>query len=88
VIIFSGRTDRDSYVEIIFDNVLPNMEDNFQKYPVSYIDTLGERYDYASVMHYDRYAFSVDGQSATIVPKEDAGSGAERMGQRQGFRYG
>ncbi|XP_030622973.1 low choriolytic enzyme-like [Chanos chanos] len=62
------RSDRDSYVRIHLENVESGMEHNFDK-----IATLNQNtaYDYGSVMHYHRYAFSKNGL-ATIVPIPNA----------------
>ncbi|XP_034723896.1 low choriolytic enzyme-like [Etheostoma cragini] len=58
------RSDRDQHVRILLQNVIRGMEHNFRK-----IDTrnLGTPYDYGSVMHYGRFAFSSNRQP-TIVP--------------------
>ncbi|XP_029008933.1 high choriolytic enzyme 1-like [Betta splendens] len=58
------RSDRDQHVQILLQNVIPGMEYNFNK-----INTLnlGTPYDYNSVMHYNRLAFSKDNVSPTIV---------------------
>ncbi|XP_008296657.1 high choriolytic enzyme 1-like [Stegastes partitus] len=62
------RSDRDQNVRILLENVIPGMEFNFRK-----IDTrnLGTPYDYNSVMHYGRFAFSRNRQP-TIIPIPNA----------------
>lgn len=45
-------------------------EGNFNKYPTSYIDMLGQPYDYGSIMHYSAYAFAIDRHKMTIEPKQ------------------
>uniref|UniRef100_A0A667ZYU5 Metalloendopeptidase n=1 Tax=Myripristis murdjan TaxID=586833 RepID=A0A667ZYU5_9TELE len=56
------RSDRDEHVRILLQNVIQH---NFWKIQNS--RNLGTPYDYNSVMHYGRYAFSSNGQP-TIVP--------------------
>jgi len=60
-----SRSDRDEYVEIRWENILPGYEHNFDKLGVR-LYPLGP-YDYASLMHYSAYAFSKNGRP-TIVP--------------------
>ena len=57
------------------------MEYNFKKYRHGEADTLNERYDLKSVMHYPRMAFSANGRP-TIVAK---GNPNTPLGQRRGF---
>uniref|UniRef100_A0A034WR02 Metalloendopeptidase n=1 Tax=Bactrocera dorsalis TaxID=27457 RepID=A0A034WR02_BACDO len=75
-----NRQERDSYVDIMMENVQPNAVSNFEKaqHTVAY----GVPYDYGSVMHYSANAFSRNGRP-TIVAVQPGGS--QRMGQREGF---
>ncbi|XP_073423355.1 embryonic protein UVS.2-like [Dendrobates tinctorius] len=62
------RSDRDSYVTIMFQYISPAALPNFYK---ANTNNLGLEYDYSSVMHYERYTFSNTSGQATIVPKPD-----------------
>ena len=74
-----SRSDRDSFVEIRWQNIDPNARHNFQTVPgsVDYFD-----YDYGSIMHYPRGAFSINGQD-TIVPRQPGVT----IGQRNGLSW-
>lgn len=74
-----SRPDRDDYVEILEHNVLKGMMFNFRKYETT-IDSLGTPYDFSSVMHYSRRAFSKNGLS-TIRAKDDP---SRTLGNRVG----
>ncbi|AJQ94133.1 Dot/Icm T4SS effector Zinc-dependent metalloprotease LegP [Gynuella sunshinyii] len=71
-----SREDRDQYVQINRDNIIPGKEHNFNQ-KISDGDDVGE-YDYGSIMHYSAYAFSSGGP--TIVPLQSA-----VIGQRNGL---
>ncbi|KAJ8412876.1 hypothetical protein AAFF_G00104580 [Aldrovandia affinis] len=58
------RSDRDQHVRILYQNVIQGQQHNFRKINTN---NLGTPYDYNSVMHYGRYAFSRNRQP-TIVP--------------------
>uniref|UniRef100_A0A3Q0QSN3 Metalloendopeptidase n=1 Tax=Amphilophus citrinellus TaxID=61819 RepID=A0A3Q0QSN3_AMPCI len=61
------RSDRDEHVRILLQNVIPGMEHNFRRIATENLNT---PYDYNSVMHYGRYAFTRNRQP-TIVPIPD-----------------
>lgn len=77
-----SREDRDQYVRIQWENIVPGMEFNFDQH-ISDGDDIGP-YDYASVMHYPATAFSATGLP-TIAPLE---LGGEQIGQRAGLSEG
>ncbi|XP_062291505.1 high choriolytic enzyme 1-like [Scomber scombrus] len=61
------RSDRDRYVNILSQNIQSGKESNFRKVGTN---NLGTPYDFNSVMHYSKYAFSKNGQP-TIVAKSN-----------------
>jgi hypothetical protein len=79
-----SREDRDSFVTIVWANIDPAMQFNFSQH-IQDGDDLGA-YDYGSIMHYPRNAFSTNGQD-TIVPKQSLPSGVV-MGQRTALSPG
>jgi hypothetical protein len=70
-----SRADRETFITINWASILPNARHNFNQHIQDGVDLGG--YDYESIMHYPRDAFSADGQD-TIVPKTQ---GAQ-IGQR------
>lgn len=76
------RQDRDTYVTINFANIEAGYEGNFLMYPVGSGNDAGP-YDYGSIMHYPRTAFSTNGQP-TIVPADPNAV----IGQRSGLSAG
>ncbi|XP_038561981.1 high choriolytic enzyme 1-like [Micropterus salmoides] len=62
------RSDRDRHIQVLLQNVMAGREHNFNK-----INTLnqGTPYDYGSVMHYGRLAFSKDNYNPTMVAIPD-----------------
>ncbi|XP_026091530.1 high choriolytic enzyme 1-like [Carassius auratus] len=73
------RSDRDQYVRINWENISPNMAYNFQKQNTNNQNT---PYDYGSVMHYGRTAFSIRRGLETITPIPDR---TVQIGQMQGM---
>lgn len=73
------RSDRDGFVKINTANIDPAAAYNFQKQN----STNWGNYDYASIMHYPAYAFSINGQpTIETIPAGIA------IGQRSGLSTG
>ncbi|XP_031565641.1 uncharacterized protein LOC116300825 [Actinia tenebrosa] len=53
-----SRPDRDKYVRINYENIASGFSDQFDKFDWQTIDDLGKDYDFKSIMHYDRFAYS------------------------------
>lgn len=71
-----SRADRDEFVDVRYENIVASAAFNFDK-QIDNGEDIGD-YDYGSIMHYPRWAFSKNGQD-TIVPHDpDA-----EIGQRQ-----
>lgn len=47
-----SRPDRDDYISIDWENIIPGATRNFMKYSHGVIDSMGVEYDYGSIMHY------------------------------------
>ncbi|XP_069830102.1 hatching enzyme 1.2-like [Dendropsophus ebraccatus] len=73
------RKDRDDYIDILWENIEPGFSDSFD---IVKSNTLHLSYDYASVMHYHQYAYSIAEDLPTIVPKPDPNV---PIGQRSGM---
>ena len=48
----NARPDRDNYVKINYNNIIPNMDIEFLSYPSVIINNYNLSYDYASIMHF------------------------------------
>jgi hypothetical protein len=75
-----SREDRDRFVRIVWANIQPGREHNFNQHITDGDDIGG--YDFGSIMHYPRTAFSRNGQD-TIVPV-----GGQAIGQQAGLSAG
>ncbi|MFE0134883.1 Dot/Icm T4SS effector Zinc-dependent metalloprotease LegP, partial [Streptomyces sp. NPDC059037] len=73
-----SREDRDTFVTIVWANITQGFEHNFDQH-ITDGDDVGA-YDYGSIMHYPRDAFSKNGQD-TIVPSVQGVT----IGQRSGL---
>uniref|UniRef100_H3BHY2 Metalloendopeptidase n=1 Tax=Latimeria chalumnae TaxID=7897 RepID=H3BHY2_LATCH len=74
-----SRSDRDEFVRIHWENIAAANAHNFN---VENTNNLGVDYDYFSIMHYGRYAFSLAAGRPTIEPIFDP---SIKIGQRYGL---
>uniref|UniRef100_UPI00398F23BA astacin-like metalloendopeptidase isoform X2 n=1 Tax=Pristiophorus japonicus TaxID=55135 RepID=UPI00398F23BA len=72
------RSDRDKYVKIMLENVEEKLQFNFN---LMQTNNLGTTYDYGSVMHYGKTAFTKNGL-ITMLPIPDPNV---ELGQRRGL---
>ncbi|XP_030613591.1 low choriolytic enzyme isoform X3 [Archocentrus centrarchus] len=63
-----SRFDRDNYVTIMWPNISRDRLRNFEKFKT---DNLDLPYDYGSIMHFGKYAYSQRGEP-TIIPKKNS----------------
>ncbi|ALC46381.1 CG6974 [Drosophila busckii] len=78
-----NRHERDRFVQVLSENVKPEMLVNFDKSSARIQSAFGIGYDYASVMHYSPTSFSKNGQPTLKALMNSAE--ARQMGQRRGF---
>ncbi|KAI3382126.1 hypothetical protein SNEBB_011120 [Seison nebaliae] len=78
-----ARPDRNKYIKIIRDNIKSGHEVNFEMKSKKHIDSLGQEYDFLSIMHYHQTSFSKV-NTAAIQPLDKYRSQTiiEEMGQR------
>ncbi|CAB4021953.1 Zinc metallo ase nas-6 [Paramuricea clavata] len=62
-----NRPDRDSYVRIVTKNIIPKLLFAFHKYSTHKINSLGVPYDYKSIMHYSRTAFTKNRRDTIVA---------------------
>nr|KAG5702816.1 hypothetical protein BaRGS_001898 [Batillaria attramentaria] len=62
-----ARNDRDKYVEILEENISERFLPDFEKVSTRVATSRGYPYDYTSVMHYSRYAFTRNGKPTIKV---------------------
>jgi len=76
-----SRPDRDKHVKIHWENIASGKEHNFEVEDKAYT---GADYDMLSIMHYDRYAFSIPPEYKPTI--EYVGKGVhDELGQRAGL---
>ncbi|XP_075151206.1 seminal metalloprotease 1-like [Haematobia irritans] len=70
--------DRDDYIVVNWENIIPGKEHVFHKLSNDTITDFGVGYDYESIMHYGRKGFTVNGME-TITPLDTSAN----IGQRE-----
>ncbi|GAU88355.1 hypothetical protein RvY_01066 [Ramazzottius varieornatus] len=61
------RPDRDNYIEVLHENILPGMEVAYEKYTVNNVSMPTYPYDYCSITHNDLNDFSTSGSPAFVI---------------------
>ena len=79
-----SRPDRDSYVQVLADNIQSGKQQNFRTRKSIEVDSYGETYDYGSIMHYGLNAFSGNNKPTlkVINTAEYVRQGQPKIGQR------
>lgn len=80
-----SSSNRDEFVRINLENVLSGYEHNFLRYDSNRVGLFSTAYDYDSIMHYNRNAFSRNGRD-TITALNSANT--NRIGQRNHLSSG
>ncbi|PSN43912.1 Zinc metalloproteinase nas-4 [Blattella germanica] len=73
-----SRADRDEFVDVKLENIIPEYRSNFRKQSLENTSYAFE-YDYDSIMHYGKYFFSKEKGLPTMLPKKRD----VRLGQRR-----
>lgn len=71
------RPDRDLYVKIHFDRIIPSFIQNFEVQNNPLIDESKYKYDYNSIMHYPAISFSINGLET--ITSLDANNPVDRL---------
>lgn len=80
-----SSSNRDEFVRINLENVMSGFEHNFLRYDSNTVGLFSTSYDFESLMHYRRNAFSRNGRD-TITTLNSAQQ--NRIGQRQNLSSG
>jgi len=76
-----SRPDRDDYVDIFWQNLIPGAIPQYMKYDETLVNATFTPYDYGSLMHYEWNAFTANG-GPIILPKD---GDKHKIGNRQGM---
>ncbi|XP_069136445.1 uncharacterized protein [Argopecten irradians] len=65
-----ARPDRNSYINVLYNHILPPVRFNFQKIDPEQTTNYSIPYDYLSIMHYGETAFSFNRSAITMKAKD------------------
>jgi len=79
------RRDRDDFINVHWENVLPGWEWTLEKYPENQYDPMGVQYNHRSIMHYYSYDISKNGRP-TMTTKAGETFGSNEYLQQTDIR--
>lgn len=65
-----SRSDRDDFLEVLWENIQKGQEHNFNRYKPKDMDFYGGSYDFSSIMHYGNFAFSKNKRPTMLSVKD------------------
>lgn len=65
-----SRSDRDDFLEVLWENIQKGQEHNFNRYKPKDMDFNGGSYDFSSIMHYGNFAFSKNKRPTMLSVKD------------------
>lgn len=84
------RPDRDQHVRVLTENIAYGRSNNFQRMPDEQIDSLGQPYDFESIMHYadNQLARAPGLRTLELLNGADAQQFGAEIGQRRSLSVG
>uniref|UniRef100_A0A8R1TPI4 Zinc metalloproteinase n=1 Tax=Onchocerca volvulus TaxID=6282 RepID=A0A8R1TPI4_ONCVO len=80
-----SRSDRDSKIRVMYHNIYPNTQGNFEKRTYLDSDNMGLPYDFGSLMHYGSKAFTIHYNRNTIETRDPQYQ--KTIGQRHAISF-
>ncbi|RWS11103.1 MAM and CCP domain-containing astacin-like metallopeptidase protein [Dinothrombium tinctorium] len=76
-----SRWDRDEYVTVLYDNIIPSKKNYFRKLTQTIDDTLSLPYDYSSIMHYKSFDYSIDPSNLRTIISKNPNISSDSIGK-------
>ncbi|KAK0401995.1 hypothetical protein QR680_016084 [Steinernema hermaphroditum] len=67
-----SRWDRDNYLWIDLNNVIPNKTHNYDNYNKNENDNYGKQYDFSGIMHYEDNSFAINSSVPAMYARNSA----------------